>query len=320
VQGEDVGVRNYSSTTVMFTMFVVAIVVAMAVSGVLPKEYRAFGEDVDDPTNPLWYIGLVICFTFFILYIARKGMQRLIQAIILFAVGMTMYFVLVPLIWQLTSVYIAQIVALQIAVILTYSLYKFPEWYVVDITGLLVAAGATAIFGISLGIFPAIILMSILAVYDAIAVYRTKHMVDLADSVMDLRLPILLVVPKERGYSFMEQASIKQEIAEGVEREAMFMGLGDIIIPGVLVVSSLTYLTSDVVGTADVLGIPGNVVVSISTLAGALCGFWILMWFVLKGRPQAGLPLLNSGAIVGYVVSTLLIFGKLGINFFGTII
>jgi presenilin-like A22 family membrane protease len=303
----------------MFTMFVVAIVVAMAVSGLLPKEYRAFGEDVDNPANPLWYIGLVILFTFFILFVARKGMQRLIQVIILFAVGMTMYFVLVPLIWQATSVVVAQVLALQIAVLLSYSLYKFPEWYVVDITGLLVAAGATAIFGISLGIFPAILLMSILAVYDAIAVYRTKHMVDLADSVMDLRLPILLVVPKERGYSFMEQASLKKEIADGVEREAMFMGLGDIIIPGVLVISSLTYLTPEVVGTADVLGIPGNYIVSFCTLIGAMCGFWVLMWFVWKGRPQAGLPLLNSGAIAGYVISVLLVFGKLGINLFGTI-
>jgi presenilin-like A22 family membrane protease len=144
-------------------------------------------------------------------------------------------------------------------------------------------------------------------------------MIDLADSVMDLRLPILLVVPKEEGYSFMEQASLKAEIAEGVEREAMFMGLGDIIIPGVLVVSSLTYLTHDVVGTVDVLGIPGYVIVSICTLIGAMVGFWVLMIFVMRGKPQAGLPLLNSGAILGYAVSVLLIYGKFGINLFGTI-
>jgi len=240
-------------------------------------------------------------------------MERLIQIIILFAVGMTMYFVLRPIIWQATSYVVAEILAIQIAIILTYALYKFPEWYVVDLTGLLVAAGATAIFGISLGILPAIVLMSVLAVYDAIAVYRTKHMVDLAESVMDLRLPILLVVPKEKGYSFMEQGSIKEEIAEGKEREAMFMGLGDIIIPGVLVVSALTFLTPERVGEVFVAGIPGNVVVSFATLLGAVCGFWALMWFVWKGRPQAGLPLLNSGAIGGFVISAMLVFGSLGI-------
>ncbi len=297
----------------MLTLFIVSILVAMVVSTLMPNDYRAFGEDVDDPTNPLLYIGMVIVFTFFILWIARKGMQRVIQIIILFAVGMTMYFVLRPIIWQFTSYAVAEILAIQIALVLTYALYKFPEWYVVDMAGLLVAAGATAIFGISLGILPAMVLLVVLAVYDAIAVYRTKHMVDLADSVMDLRLPILLVVPKEKGYSFMEQASIKEEIAEGVEREAMFMGLGDIIIPGVLVVSALTFLTPERMGEVFVAGVPGNLVVSLCTLAGAIVGFWALMWFVWKGRPQAGLPLLNSGAIGGYVISVLAVFGSLGI-------
>jgi presenilin-like A22 family membrane protease len=303
----------------MMFFFVISIITAILVSHFMPSDYRAFGEDVDDPTNPLWYIGMVVLFTFFILWLARKGGQRVIQTIILFAVGMTMYFVLRPLIWQFTSYVVAEIISLQIAVVLSYALYKFPEWYVVDISGLLVAAGATAIFGISLSILPALVLMTVLAIYDAIAVYRTKHMVDLADSVMDLRLPILLVVPKEKDYSFMEQASIKTEIAEGKEREAMFMGLGDIIIPGVLVVSTFTFLPI-VLGEVTVAGIPGNWIVSVSTLIGAVCGFWTLMWFVWKGRPQAGLPLLNSGAAMGYFISVLAIYQKLGINWFGTAI
>ena len=311
--------RPYGSTSVMLFFFVISIITAVLVSAFMPQDYRAFGEDVDDPTNPLWYIGMVVIFTFFILWLARKGGDRVIQVIILFAVGMTMYFVLRPLVWQLTSYVVAEVLSLQVALVLTYGLYKFPEWYVVDLSGLLVAAGATAIFGISLSILPALVLMTVLAVYDAIAVYRTKHMVDLADSVMDLRLPILLVVPKERDYSFMEQASIKQEIAEGKEREAMFMGLGDIIIPGVLVVSTFTFLP-DVLGDVDVAGIPGNWLVSAATLAGAMGGFMALMWFVWKGRPQAGLPLLNSGAFLGYLISVLLVYQKLGINWFGTII
>lgn len=303
----------------MFGLFVLSIFTAMAISGILPDEYRAFGEEVDNPINPLIYLGLVLVFTAFILFVARKGMQRLIQGIILFAVGMTIYYVMRVLFGLAFSFWTAEIVAMQVAICLTYALYKFPEWYIIDSTGLLVAAGATAIFGISLGILPTIILLVSLAVYDAIAVYRTKHMVDLADSVMDLRLPILLVVPKERGYSFMEQARLKDQLESGEEREAMFMGLGDVIIPGVLVVSSLTYLTPKAVGSVSVLGVSGALIVALGTLAGALVGFWLLMYFVMKGKPQAGLPLLNSGAICGYIISVLLVFGKFGINIFGTV-
>ncbi len=42
-------------------------------------------------------------------------------------------------------------------------------------------AGAAALFGISFGLLPAILLLSVLAVYDAISVYGTEHMLDLAE-------------------------------------------------------------------------------------------------------------------------------------------
>ena len=310
------GLQMQRSSGVMFALFIVSVLLAMAVAGILPPYYRAFGENVDNPVNPLLYIGLVLLFTAFILYIARKGMQRLIQAIILFAVGMTIYYVLRPLLWQVVSYWSAEILSIQIAIILTYALYAFPEWYIIDSTGILVAAGAASIFGISLGILPAIILLAALAIYDAIAVYRTKHMVDLADSVMDLRLPILLVVPKKKGYSFMEQARLKDQLESGEEREAMFMGLGDIIIPSVLIVSALVNLPR-YFEPVTILGLPGQVIVSLCSLAGALIGYWILMYFVASGRPQAGLPLLNSGTIVGYLISVLLVFGHVGIKLFG---
>jgi len=312
----------HRSSTVMFLLFIVSVLAAMAVAGLLPDYYRAFGEDVDNPVNPLLYIGMVLLFTAFILYIARKGMQRLIQAIILFAVGMTMYYVMRPILWLGFSYWTSEIIAIQVAVVLTYALYAFPEWYIIDSTGILVAAGAASIFGISLGIVPAIILLGVLALYDAIAVYRTKHMVDLADSVMDLRLPILLVVPKHKGYSFMQQARLKDQLESGEEREAMFMGLGDVIIPSVLVISALVnlpmyYVPEHMAAVPEVLGVPGNIVVALCSLAGTLVGYWVLMYFVASGRPQAGLPLLNSGAIVGYLISVFLIFHSFGLMFFG---
>lgn len=78
------------------------------------------------------------------------------------------------------------------------------------------------------------------------------------------------------------------------------MGLGDVIIPGVLVVSALASTTS--------LG------VAIGTLLGTLAGFSLLMRFVMSGRPQAGLPFLNAGAILGYVVSYVAVFRSFGLG------
>src|SRR2546428_748285 len=147
----------------------------------------------------------------------------------------------------------------------------------------------TAIYIILILVFTAVILG--LAVYDAWAVYRTKHMITLADELTSQRLPILLVIPKKAGYSFREQKSLKGQIAAGEEREAMFIGLGDLIIPGILSVSAFTFLNDP---GRSFLGLEPNAFVAAGTVLGSLVGFFFLMRFVLKGNPQAGLPPLTA--------------------------
>jgi presenilin-like A22 family membrane protease len=163
-----------------------------------------------------------------------------------------------------------------------------------------VGVGAIGIFGISLSIFLVIVMLIGLAIYDAISVYKTKHMIDLADAVMDLKLPVLLVVPKTRTYSILKETKgLKEKLEDQEEREAFFMGLGDIVMPGILVVSSY-------------YNIPDNgLLIALSVMIGTLLGFAVLMSVVIKGKPQAGLPYLCSGAILGYVISSLLLTGGL---------
>src|SRR6266508_1000710 len=190
----------------------------------------------------------------------------------------------------------------------------------------------TAVYIVMILAFTAVILGLVryrrqnLAEYDAWAVYRTKHMITLADELTSQRLPILLVIPKKAGYSFREQKSLKEQVASGEEREAMFIGLGDLIIPGILSVSSFTFpppkldpvtgipirdptsglLVPDI---RFVFGLPSNLFIAICAIIGCLVGFTFLMRFVLKGKPQAGLPLLNGGTIAGYLLSFALVYG-----------
>ncbi len=168
-----------------------------------------------------------------------------------------------------------------------------------------------AIFGISLETSVVIILLVITAIYDYVSVHQTKHMIALADSVMDLRLPVLLVVPKRLPYSFLRERRLRLQLKERSEREAMFMGLGDIVFPGMLVVSSLVFLRGDV---STALGLHGNLAVAMGTLVGCVAGFLVLMHFVLRGNPQPGLPLLNGGAILGHLASAYLVYGDFGLS------
>lgn len=272
-------------------------------------------ENPNDPVNALVYVVLILAFTGIILFVVRRRRANIMKYLILFSMFFTMLFVFyIPFLVLFVgfgspnAADLATLEGLVLSLGLTYALVKHPEWYLIDAVGVLVAVGVIALLGMSFAILPAVLLLIALAIYDAISVYKTKHMVVLADAVAGQRLPILIVIPKRRHYSFLRQGSLQKQIASGEEREAMFMGLGDIIIPGVLVVSAFVSLLGRPV---LVFGIGGNLIVAVATVLGTLVGFSLLMRFVLKGNPQAGLPLLNSGAMMGYALAYLLVFQDL---------
>ena len=254
-------------------------------------------SNTSDPLNLVVIFAIILGMTLVILLIARFWKKQVIHIIILFAIGYTTFYVLLPILTFLPDI-LAISLAILITVGIVLALWKYPEWYVIDLSGVLVGAGAIAIFGISLSILLIIILLIGLAVYDAISVYKTKHMIDLADTVMDLKLPVLLVVPKISGYSLINETKrLKEQIAEGAKRDAFFMGLGDVVMPGILV-AAVYFKTHDLLVTSSIM-------------LGTIIGFSILMIFVIRGKPQAGLPLLNTGAILGYALSSLILYGSL---------
>lgn len=395
-------------TLILLGFFVACILLAVWMAQPYQAaNLRAFANP-DDPTNVLVYAVLIGLFTFFILWIAKRGKKWVIRLVILGAVGMTILYGLYPILvlspiphaawygWDAVSLALAGLAAL-LAVV---GLLRHPEWYVVDAVGLMVAAASAAIFGISLNVLLVVVLLVGLAVYDAIAVYRTKHMLSLADAVMELRLPVLLVIPKHLGYSFLREARKMKDAspADKPEREAMFMGLGDLVMPTILVVAALVFMpgmsthplsatvttdapsdslllditteggrpvtttyrlsspdpasagwawTLDLDGDgkpeANGTGLPAQHEESLASpirvaanasaagtsayatltldeggagpatllfahppalgaALGTLLGYLVLMGYVLRGNPQAGLPLLNGGAILGFLV------------------
>ena len=223
--------------------------------------------------------------------------------------------------WDLAAL----IIGISLAVLLMTALMIRPEWYIVNTVGVLVGAGVIVMLGVTFVPTLIVIFMVLAAIYDAWAVYRSKHMLELADTMIGLNLPILLVAPQESGYSMLdEKDSIRppeekkpeaaatakmsedkpQKIVKRKKpKEAMFMGLGDVIFPGMLVISCVNYIADS------------GLAVGISALIGGLIGYFVLMTYVASGRPQAGLPLLNGGAILGYIVGGLFFVGSAAFSF-----
>jgi presenilin-like A22 family membrane protease len=71
--------------------------------------------------------------------------------------------------------------------------------------------------------------------------------------------------------------------------------MGDLIMPSILVVSATVFLT-----TPTLLGFIS--IPSVGAMAGSLAGLVVLINLVVQGRPQAGLPALNGGAITGFLL------------------
>src|SRR5213080_644563 len=246
--------REIPSIAAMAILLISSQLVAIALSPLFHEaNFQAFPSP-QDVTNTVVYLIMILVFTAIILGLVRYRRQNLAKYVILASIFVTLAFVLLlPVLIAVDYAtggtldvnllgIVSTLLSFGLAAGLVFLLLKFPEWYVVDTIGFVTAAGVTAILGISFGILPAVLLLIALAIYDAWAVYRTKHMITLADELTSQRLPILLVIPKKAGYSFREQKSLKGQIAAGEEREAMFIGLGDLIIPGILSVSAFTFL------------------------------------------------------------------------------
>ncbi|MDY0385919.1 MAG: presenilin family intramembrane aspartyl protease PSH [Methanolobus sp.] len=299
MSSEKTVLKDYIPMLVMAGIILVVQITALLLATPMgANDMQAF-ENPDSTANAIYYIVLILVFTFLLLMAIKRNMEWIIQLTILLAVGATMFYVFYALLSIVdVSIMTNNIVSGLLAAVLTILLYKFPEWYVINTIGLIIGAGASAIFGISLSILPVLVLLILLAVYDAISVYKTKHMIDLADGVMDLRLPILFIIPKHLNYSFIND-SLKKE--EGQEREAFFMGLGDAIMPTILVVSANVFLAQK--ATLDYIGFISYP--ALGAMIGTFVGFVALSILVMKGKPQAGLPFLNSGVILGYIIGVL---------------
>ena len=281
--------------------------------------YQQF-ENPQDPTNSLVYIALILVMTVLMLAAFKYDFDWVVRAFVVFTSGL--------LAWYVLGVFLPAVAAIPLSALIAVALWVYPEWYVIDAAGVVMGAGAAGLFGISFGILPAIVLLAVLAVYDAISVYGTEHMLDLAEGVMDLRVPVVLVIPLTLGFSILpeedgeseendaetesddepdvqesvsDEAAVEGEGPDVADRDAFFIGLGDAVMPTVLVASAAHFSPAAPLdlGIDLALNLP-----ALTAMVGTFLGLFVLLRMVFAGRAHAGLPLLNGGAIGGYLVGS----------------
>jgi presenilin-like A22 family membrane protease len=282
---EDIFWSRAPMLAMLFFIVAVQVLAVAFMPAIIASDERLF-EDPESAANPISYILLILGFTLFLLIALKLKQGWLITVFILASVAASIFYILNAFMPPFFSIILTSAMLLL--------LHFYPEWYIIDVVGIFICAGIGTLFGVSMTTLPVVLLLIILAIYDAISVYKTRHMVTLAEGVLNVKAPLLFVVPKKRGYSFRAD-HVKVSGVQEKPREAFFLGLGDAIIPTILVISANWSLG------APSFTLLGLTLPALGAMIGTYGGFLALI-AISRDKPQAGLPFLNSGALLGFLI------------------
>ncbi len=239
--------------------YIMTGIIALTMSTPFSEAGMQAFEDTSDISNSLYYILMILGFTVVILLII-KFRKSLIKPLFYLLLLITYFYGFLPFIGIMSVIP---------SLILLYLLIKTRHWAIINLSAVIIGATVTSIFGISMEPIPVMILLSVLALYDYVAVYKTKHMITLADSISEMRIPVVFIIP-------------------GKERDAI-MGVGDAVMPNILVVSGFVF---------------GNCfLIPLVTFVSGIAGLYLLLRMVEKSKEaHPGLPILNFSAIGGYLL------------------
>lgn len=239
-----------------------------------------------------FYLIAAVAFSGVVIFLGRKNFGKILRWIFMGVIAYVVFFV-----WLYLGLFIAQneiqyliIIFAAPAIMVLLMIFK-NEWYTVDAAGFFLVAGVSALWGLIIGVWASVGFLAVFAVYDYIAVYRTKHMVSLAKVAMDDKLPLLFVFPGEKEVK-MKDLKLSQSGQKG-DKKVLLLGFGDMVFPAIMVVSSAIY------GRADILPF------MLFPLVGAVTGM-IFLLFTRVDKPVPGLPMINAGAISGFLLVFLL--------------
>ncbi|HKL97350.1 MAG TPA: presenilin family intramembrane aspartyl protease PSH [Methanocorpusculum sp.] len=291
--------RSAASYVGLILMMAATSILAVLLIGPVKAAGLGAFEDPGSILNAFLFIFAMLVVTAILLILIKWKAQQVISIIIGFSLAAVIYYVVMALFQQLGIGLWADVIGVICAIVIIALLWFYPEWYVINAAGIIVASGCAAIFGVSLSLIPVLILLVLLMIYDYIAVKRSKHMLTLADGVLRQKMPIMFLVPKTKGYSYRKSGfSIRDEKGE---RGAYMIGMGDMIMPAILVVSAQVFA-----GGVGVLSVFGLYLPAFGALIGGIIGLLILMVPVNTGKPQPGLPLINGCAILGFFIFCLI--------------
>lgn len=280
-------------------MFIIAIVGTLFLTYYSSSQYVGAVLAVAG-TAPSWgagYLGgiayaiyLVVVGTIFGLIILKfknkiTNLLRIMEGIFL-ALGSSFVFMIV--LGVLWGAYLASVQIFAISLAIGISLVFIKNMYpkITNLIAIIAAMGTATVIGASFGFYAIVVLMLIIAVYDYIAVYVTKHMVAMANVFQPLDLAFMIGSRREGVDSQTKEAYVSR----------VNLGLGDLILPAMLIAGGLF--------------LNGGVYIVVGMTIGAVVSLVYVMYLLrVQKKAMPAIPPLFIGCMAGFFVTWTVLFG-----------
>ena len=226
--------------------------------------------DANDPANALFFLLYILFGAAMVILVARryKGMLlfMLLEALVVFSASSIVFFAIAL---SLGTDFL-EALALGGAFGIALAAAKFVWREAKNTAAIISSAGVAAIFGFSLGFLPAAAFTILLSIYDYIAVFKTRHMVEMARELSTRQLSFAVTAKNVPARKPKESAEAYDDRANR-ECERLDLCTGDLAVPGMLSVSAYT------------LG-PNGLIYSLAIAAGSTAALCLLLRFVSERR------------------------------------
>jgi presenilin-like A22 family membrane protease len=215
------------------------------------------------------------------------------------------------------SVFIQEIPALVISLVLAYLKLYRPNVFIHNITEVFMYAGITILIAPLFTVFWAFLLLIAISIYDAIAVWKLKHMITLATAQADQKMFAGLLIPYKKSEEEKEQVKIKQsttpksakktqiklEIPKGInqgEVKSAILGGGDIAFPLFFAGSVMTWLIQT--------GVQKEIALLEAMIVSLFAGITLLILLIKgeKNKFYPAMPFISAGCFIGYGIIRLI--------------
>lgn len=257
----------------MLILFVITQLLGLYIANAFLQENiktTIINDNPNDIWNAIGLISYILIFTGIFLLVMKFSktvkILSLMEKIVVFSTTSIFVYLFVP---ELSFLFAILFLALRILL---------PESIMLrNVSAVISSAVVGSLIGVSLNILPVIVFVAALSIYDIIAVFFTKHMVAMAETLKEKNLALAFAIPtKEHNY---------------------LIGTGDLVIPLVFVVSAMSSFFAE---TADkfLSNVLGLIILVMSML-----GIGITLW-ITKNKKMAmpALPLQCLFMIIAWFV------------------